>query len=157
MSESSHQKLLQVLVPAALRGRLTASPSGKFCIPIPRAKFLEPNEPSTQQQQEHPCTNQAASRVAEGDFPIAPKPTPTARPSEEKNKGSKEVIGDTHMHKNMGQDRTSTLYKRLIFPHSNARVNISHTIIQGVTISFMVMQVVNIFLTRYVVNSNGHH
>ncbi len=37
----THQKLFQFEKPAAFSGRLTAKPSGKFCIPIPMAKFLK--------------------------------------------------------------------------------------------------------------------
>lgn len=44
-------------------GSETASPSGKFCIPIPMAKF------------------RADSNVAESVLPMAPKLTPTAKPS----------------------------------------------------------------------------
>ena len=33
------QMALAVLHPAALRGRATATPSGKFWMPIPRARF----------------------------------------------------------------------------------------------------------------------
>ena len=61
--EFSHQILLAAEYPAALSGKLTASPSGKFCNPMPIARF------------------RALSKVAVGDFPTAPKPTPTARPS----------------------------------------------------------------------------
>ena len=49
--------------PAPLNGRLTASPSGKFCIPTPTA------------------SETAFSKVASLDFPMAPKPTPTASPA----------------------------------------------------------------------------
>lgn len=38
---STYQKALQVENPAPRKGRLTARPSGKFWIPIPRAKFLK--------------------------------------------------------------------------------------------------------------------
>lgn len=37
----TYQKLFIAEKPAALSGRLTAKPSGKFCIPIPTAKFLK--------------------------------------------------------------------------------------------------------------------
>jgi hypothetical protein len=36
----TYKKLRKVENPAAWRGRLTARPSGKFCIPIPIARFL---------------------------------------------------------------------------------------------------------------------
>lgn len=35
-----YQKLRGKLKPAACKGKLTANPSGKFCIPIPIARFL---------------------------------------------------------------------------------------------------------------------
>lgn len=60
-----YQKALPRLKPAACRGRLTASPSGKFWMPIPTARL------------------RAASNVAVGVLPIAPKLTPTAKPKEE--------------------------------------------------------------------------
>lgn len=37
---STYQKLFSGVYPAAANGILTAIPSGKFCIPIPIAKFL---------------------------------------------------------------------------------------------------------------------
>ena len=52
-----------LLNPAALSGRDTAIPSGKFWMPIPKARFL------------------AVWKVADVEWPTAPKPTPTARPS----------------------------------------------------------------------------
>ena len=55
--------LLAAENPAAFSGRLTAKPSGKFCSPIPMARF------------------RALSKVAVGDLPTAPNPTPTANPS----------------------------------------------------------------------------
>ena len=55
--------LLAAENPAVFSGRLTASPSGKFWIPIPMARLL------------------ALSKVAEADFPMEPKATPTANPS----------------------------------------------------------------------------
>lgn len=58
-----YQNALGMLKPAACSGKLTANPSGKFWIPIPMAKF------------------RADSNVAESEFPIAPKLTPTASPS----------------------------------------------------------------------------
>merc|ERR1719318_414695 len=58
-----YQMAFAVEQPAALRGKDTATPSGKFWMPIPRARFL------------------ADSKVADFVRPIAPKPTPTARPS----------------------------------------------------------------------------
>lgn len=36
-----YQKLFNVDIPAPRKGKLTANPSGKFCIPIPTAKFLQ--------------------------------------------------------------------------------------------------------------------
>jgi len=38
---NTYQKLFNVDIPAPRKGRLTAKPSGKFCIPIPMAKFLK--------------------------------------------------------------------------------------------------------------------
>ena len=38
--DKTYQKLFTTLIPAALNGRLTAKPSGKFWIPIPMARFL---------------------------------------------------------------------------------------------------------------------
>merc|ERR1719284_1554940 len=58
-----YQMAFAVEQPAALRGKDTATPSGKFWMPIPSARFL------------------ADSKVADFVRPIAPKPTPTARPS----------------------------------------------------------------------------
>ena len=84
VGSNSHQKLLQTSIPAALRGMLTARPSGKFCIPIPRARFLKKINMCViiallfHSEEVH----LALSKVAEGDLPIAPKPTPTAKPSE---------------------------------------------------------------------------
>ena len=37
----TYQKHLNVDIPDPFKGKLTARPSGKFCIPIPIAKFLE--------------------------------------------------------------------------------------------------------------------
>ena len=59
----SYQIALPAEKPAAFKGRLTAKPSGKFWIPMPKARL------------------RAFSKVAFSDFPIAPNPTPTARPS----------------------------------------------------------------------------
>ena len=36
-----YQKLLQTDIPDPRSGKLTARPSGKFCIPIPIARFLQ--------------------------------------------------------------------------------------------------------------------
>ena len=58
-----YQTALRVENPEAFRGSDTATPSGKFCSPIPMARFL------------------ALEKVADLDFPTAPKPTPTAKPS----------------------------------------------------------------------------
>ena len=38
---STYQKHLNVDIPDPFKGKLTARPSGKFCIPIPIAKFLK--------------------------------------------------------------------------------------------------------------------
>lgn len=80
-----YQKLRQTETPEPLKGRLTAKPSGKFCIPIPMAKFLSMNNnPSVRLSRTHAfylTQYLALSRVAFGDFPIAPNPTPTANPS----------------------------------------------------------------------------
>ena len=77
-----YQKLVQVPVPAALSGRLTAKPSGKFWIPIPSAKLLLVYIISVKEKRTltHD-THHALSNVAEGVLPMAPNPTPTARPS----------------------------------------------------------------------------
>lgn len=37
----SYQKHFNVDIPDPFSGKLTAKPSGKFCIPIPIAKFLK--------------------------------------------------------------------------------------------------------------------
>lgn len=39
--KSAYQKLFHFEHPAACKGKLTANPSGKFCMPIPMAKFLK--------------------------------------------------------------------------------------------------------------------
>ena len=75
-----------VPMPEALRGKLTASPSGKFCMPIPTARLLGTGGKEQQPIQKMSIekmvlTYQALSKVADEDLPMAPKPTPTANPS----------------------------------------------------------------------------
>lgn len=42
----TYQKLFQLEYPAAFKGKLTAKPSGKFCMPIPIARFLKTKKKS---------------------------------------------------------------------------------------------------------------
>ncbi len=58
-----HIKAFKGGIPSLLKGIETASPSGKFCKPIPIARFT------------------AFEKVAVGLWPMLPKPTPTAMPS----------------------------------------------------------------------------
>lgn len=58
-----YQNARHMLNPAACNGKLTANPSGKFCMPIPMAKF------------------RAFINDDESELPMAPKLTPTANPS----------------------------------------------------------------------------
>ena len=59
---NTYHILLAAENPAVFRGRLTARPSGKFCIPIPIAKF------------------RAFSKVAASTLLTEPNATPTAKP-----------------------------------------------------------------------------
>lgn len=82
-----YQKLLARENPLAWSGSETAKPSGKFWIPEEEIRFME-NEISLLTPKDSPipiARFRAASKVAFDVDPIAPKLTPTARPSRTKN------------------------------------------------------------------------
>lgn len=84
-----YQNARPMLKPAACNGKLTANPSGKFCIPIPMARFLQQQTNQTNEfipfadsaRMIIAVTYLADSNVADSVLPIAPKLTPTASPS----------------------------------------------------------------------------
>ena len=109
-NDLTDQNDLQTENPEPRKGRLTARPSGKFCMPMPIARFLIKKKETINRVTKHSLSllfkfwfsNNATvkilanvmfnakksylafSNVADEVFPMAPKPTPTANPSKSK-------------------------------------------------------------------------